>query len=82
MSADVPVSRVLDHADYLLERLGEDGVAFGSDYDGAVVPAEIAGVERLSRLRQAMVYRGYGEMLIEKLCHRNWVDVLERTWGE
>ncbi|WMS41209.1 dipeptidase [Acuticoccus sp. MNP-M23] len=81
MSADVPLSRVLEHADYLIERLGEDGVGFGSDYDGAVVPAEISGVERLPRLRQAMADRGYGPALIAKLCHENWVGVLERTWG-
>ncbi len=81
MTPDVPLSRVLDHADYLIERLGEDGVGFGSDYDGAVVPADIAGVENLPRLRQAMIDRGYGEALIAKLCHENWIGVLERTWG-
>jgi hypothetical protein len=25
--------------------------------------------------------RQYGEPLIEKLCFRNWLRVLERTWG-
>jgi len=25
--------------------------------------------------------RQYGEALIEKLCFRNWLRVLERTWG-
>jgi microsomal dipeptidase-like Zn-dependent dipeptidase len=25
--------------------------------------------------------RGYGEPLIEKLCHRNWLRVLGQTWG-
>jgi microsomal dipeptidase-like Zn-dependent dipeptidase len=25
--------------------------------------------------------RGFGEPLIEKLCFRNWLRVLELTWG-
>jgi microsomal dipeptidase-like Zn-dependent dipeptidase len=24
----------------------------------------------------------YGEPLIEKLCHRNWLRVLGQTWGK
>jgi membrane dipeptidase len=80
MLADVPLSRVLRHIDHLVERLGEDGVALGSDYDGAVVPTELDGIDRLPRLREAMREHGYGEALIKKLCFRNWLGVLRRTW--
>ena len=31
-------------------------------------------------LVEAMRTRGYGQPLIEKLCFRNWLRVLERTW--
>jgi membrane dipeptidase len=32
-------------------------------------------------LVEAMRTRGYGQPLIEKLCFRNWLRVLERTWN-
>jgi membrane dipeptidase len=81
MLSDVPLTRVLQHMDHLLERLGEDGVGLGSDYDGAVVPDAIDGVDRLPALRLAMIDHGYGEALVEKLCHRNWLTLLRRVWG-
>ncbi|ORE95386.1 dipeptidase [Acuticoccus yangtzensis] len=82
MDGDVPLPVMLRHIDHLLGILGEDGVALGSDYDGALVPREVDGVQRLPALRKAMRAAGYDEPLIAKLCHRNWVNLLRRTWGE
>jgi membrane dipeptidase len=28
-----------------------------------------------------MRQRGFGKPLIEKVCFRNWLRVLEKTWG-
>lgn len=81
MRADVPLERLMQHIDYLIDKLGEDCVGLGSDYDGAVVPDAIAGIEHLPRLRTAMADHGYGEPLIKKLCHANWLRVLSATWG-
>ncbi len=81
MRADTDLDLMVRHLDALLERLGEDGVAFGSDFDGAVVPAAIGSVAGLpvliDRLRQA----GYGEGLLRKVASENWLSLLERTWG-
>ena len=79
MIPDVPISRVLAHMDALLERLGEDGVAIGSDYDGAVVPDALNGVDCLPALRRAMTDHGYDDSLVEKICWRNWLAVLGRA---
>ncbi len=81
MLTDVPLSQVLRHMDYLLDHLGEDRVGFGSDFDGAEVPDDIADAAGLVNLRTAMRAHGYGEALMEKLCHKNWLRVLEKTWG-
>jgi membrane dipeptidase len=59
----------------------EDGVAFGSDFDGAKIPATIGNAAGLQNLVEVMRTRGYGEPLIEKLCYRNWLRVLGQTWG-
>ncbi len=29
-----------------------------------------------------MAKHGYGEALMTKLCHGNWLRVLEKTWGD
>jgi membrane dipeptidase len=81
MLADVPLDRVIAHLDHLLAHLGEDGVALGSDYDGALVPTELNGVEGLPRLVAAMERHGYGAELIGKITSRNWLRVLRATWG-
>jgi membrane dipeptidase len=73
---------VLRHLDHLLAHLGEDGVALGSDFDGATVPDVIKDVAGLPALTDAMAAHGYGAGLVAKICHENWLSVLQRTWGE
>ena len=81
MLSNVPLSQMLKHIDHLINIVGEDRVGLGSDYDGAVVPEELSDVSALPKLRQEMKEHGYGEILIKKLCHLNWLRVLEKTWG-
>jgi membrane dipeptidase len=81
MRADTGLDIMLRHLDAMLERLGEDGVALGSDFDGAVIPSVIGDCAGNPRLIEAMRAHGYGEALVEKIAWRNWVDLLERTWG-
>ena len=72
---------MLRHLDHLLGILGEDGVALGSDYDGADMPEDLNDASKLQGLVQAMLDHGYGRELTEKIAARNWINVLERTWG-
>lgn len=81
MSADTSLEIMVRHVDALIERLGEDGVGLGSDYDGATVPAEIRDVAGLPRLFDALRAHGYDDALLRKLGTENWYGVLERTWG-
>lgn len=77
--ADTALTVMIRHLDHLLDRLGEDGVALGSDFDGALVPREIGDVAGLPALVGAMRQAGYGEALVEKICWGNWMGVLRRT---
>ena len=79
--ADAPVGLVLDHIAYMLEHVGEDGVGLGSDFDGAKMPSAIGTAAGLQNLVEAMRGRGFGAPVIEKICSRNWLRVLEATWG-
>lgn len=82
MLPDVPLTRLIEHLDALIERLGEDHVGLGSDYDGAIVPQDLTGVDGLPRLVDAMAAHGYDDALIKKLCHANWLRALGIAWGE
>ncbi len=72
---------VLRHLDYLIGRLGEDRVGFGSDFDGTSVPARIGDAAGLPNLIAALRSHGYSDDLLRKLGHENWFALLERTWG-
>ena len=78
---DTPIETIVDHVDYLVERLGMDRVSFGSDFDGAKVPGELGDVSGLPRLLEALEERGYDEASLRKLAHENWVRVLRATWS-
>lgn len=69
------------HLDHMIALAGEDHVGLGSDFDGAVVPEEIGSVAGLGVLRHRMRAAGYGEALIRKLCHRNWIAAIRRIVG-
>jgi membrane dipeptidase len=79
--ADTPVETLVDHVDHLVSRLGIDGVALGTDFDGCTVPACIKDAAGLPVLIEALRARGYGEAELRKFGHENWLAVLERTWG-
>lgn len=79
--AATPLDTVVDHIAYLIDHLGEDGVALGSDFDGAMIPEGIGSAAGLPHLVAAMRARQFGETLIEKICFENWMRVLHRTWG-
>jgi membrane dipeptidase len=71
-----PILRQMDH---LLERLGEDHLGFGSDFDGCTTPEVIDDVAGLPRLLQALSDHGYDRPLLEKLAHGNWLRLLDLT---
>ena len=76
-----PLDDVLRHLDHLLARLGEGGVALGSDFDGALMPQAIGSAAGLQVLVAAMRAAGYGDQLVARICHDNWLDLLRRVIG-
>ena len=79
-SADTPLAEIVRHVDYIAERIGVDSVAFGSDFEGATVPAELGGMDGLPRLVDALRARGYDDEALAKITHGNWLRVLGQTW--
>lgn len=67
------------HIDYLIDKLGEDHVGLGSDFDGCTVPDAIKDVTGVSSLFEALADHGYDAPLLAKLARDNWLGCLDRT---
>lgn len=78
---DISEAMVVMHLDHLLNRLGEEGVGIGSDFDGCVPPGWLNRADKLPALVQVMESHGYGAERIERVCWGNWMRVLKDTWG-
>jgi membrane dipeptidase len=81
MLAETPVEEIVRHADYLIDKVGIDGVGLGSDFDGAVIPEGIGTVAGLPKLVEAFREAGYDDATLARICSQNWLRVLEDTWG-
>lgn len=79
--ADMPLSIMADHVDYLVDKLGIDGVAMGSDFDGAMMPNGVSDCSKLPNLIDELRGRGYDDEALRKIGYGNWVRVLAETWG-
>jgi len=73
---------MVDHVEYLVNRIGIDRVGLGSDFDGATIPQGIADAAGLPVLVAALRQRGFAEADVNKICYDNWMRVLKLTWGE
>lgn len=69
------------HFDHLVDTLGEDRVALGSDFDGTLVPRPLGDCAGLPRLTEVLSRHGVDDALMAKFTHKNWLRVLEKTWG-
>jgi membrane dipeptidase len=76
----LPLDRIVDHVEYVADRIGIDHVGFGSDFDGAIVPDAVGDVSVFPRLVEALRARGHADDEIAKLANGNWLRVLRATW--
>lgn len=80
--AATPLADMVRHIDHLVGRLGIAGVALGSDFDGATIPAEIGDAAGLQALVAALARAGYGAADLAAICRENWLRALGTAWGE
>ena len=72
------IELVIRQLAYLIDRMGEDHVGLGSDFDGAVLPNDLSDCSQLPILLKAMQTNGFGDKLILKLCWDNWYQQIKR----
>jgi membrane dipeptidase len=78
---DVPLATMMEHIEYVVERIGINHIGLGSDFDGTLIPAELGHAAGLPKLVNAMQDRGYSSGDLHKLLQGNWLRVLRETWG-
>ena len=71
---------VADHIDYVVDLVGVDYVAFGSDFDGVgdSLPTRIKDASMYPNLIYVLLDRGYSVKDIKKMCSGN----LLRVWND
>jgi len=78
--ADAPLSKLLDHIDYLVKKVGIDHVAVGSDFDGIESsPQGLEDVSKFPLLTKALLERGYSNADIAKIMGQNFLRILKEN---
>ena len=79
-NSDTPLSDMIRHIEYAVNRIGVDRVGLGSDFDGATMPDELGDATGLPKIFALLEEKGYGVEEMEKLGFQNWIRVLSLTW--
>lgn len=71
---------VVDHIEYIIDRVGVEHVAIGSDYDGwlPTIPNDMRDCRDVVRVEEIMARRGHDPDIIERVFWRNAVEILSR----
>lgn len=73
-----PLSKLIDHIDYIVKLVGEDYVGLGSDFDGInLTPLQLDDVATFPLITKALVEKGYPEKDIVKILGSNFLRVLK-----
>jgi membrane dipeptidase len=80
LDGDVPLFETVRHIQYMIQRMGIDHVAFGSDFDGTRISDEMVDVTGLPKLIDLLRDTGLSEAEMRKVAHENWERVLRATW--
>lgn len=79
---NTPLGAIIDHVEHIADLVGVEHVAFGSDFEGALLPVGLSGVEGFPELVSLMHQRGMSNEDIAKVARENWIRVLGDAWRE
>lgn len=80
LDEDTPIETVAQHLIYLVDRLGEDHVGLGSDFDGAVMPRPVRDASCFPNLIHSLRDHGFNEDVLRKIAFDNWMRVFRLSW--
>ena len=75
-----PLSALLDHLDYIVQRIGVDHVGMGSDFDGvSSTPQQLDDVTAYPLITKALLEKGYSKKEVYKIMGGNFLRVLKAS---
>jgi len=83
-SGSASVATVVNHIDYIVNLVGIDYVAFGSDFDG-IGTNYVSGLENVSKfpaVTYELLRRGYTTEQVKKITGGNFLRVFEKVCGK
>ncbi len=80
LDSNTSIYQLVKHIDYIINLVGDDHVALGSDFEGAIISNEIKDVAGLQKIVTIMESKGYSKNTIEKICHKNWFRIIKNSW--
>jgi membrane dipeptidase len=75
--SNTPVGAISKHILHAIEVMGSEHVAFGSDFEGTVIPNTINDICGYNVLIDDLVASGVNNEVIERIAYKNWQRVLE-----
>jgi membrane dipeptidase len=79
--SDPPLETVVAHFMHIIDLVGDEHVSFGTDFDGATMPSAVPDASALPVVARALKARGLGEAALERVCHGNFLRVMEAAEG-
>lgn len=80
LDADTPLEWIVRHISYIADRIGVEHVAFGSDFDGALMPRALGDAAGLPKLIDALRLGGFNDDELALIAGRNWRRIFSQTW--
>ncbi len=78
LGENATMETIFSHIEHFLNLGGENNIGFGSDFDGVeCLPNGITDFSSFSDMIDEMKKRNYPKDLIEKLCYKNMMRILE-----
>jgi len=74
-----PLSKIIQHIDYIVKLIGIEHVAFGADMDGAIMPSELKDASDFQNIVKELFKHGFKSDEIEKICYKNWYRLISET---
>src|SRR5690606_15987948 len=78
----VPIDRLVDHIDHIVQTAGIDHVGLGCDFDGIpCTPEGLEDVAAIPRITELLLRRGYDDDDVKKIPGENFLRIIDTVIG-
>ncbi len=78
---EASIDSVVQHIEYMLELVGEDHVAIGSDFDGCHPPKDLSDATKYPLITEKLLEHGLADSTVSKILGGNFLRIFETVCG-